>query len=52
MSAAWFHAIVMYCASEGQSALAAQTLQEMGHTNVAHLDGGINAWKAAGQPTV
>jgi len=42
---------VVYCASSGRSALAADALQQLGHTNVAHLDGGFNAWKAAGKPT-
>lgn len=43
--------IILHCASGGRSALAAATLQEMGYTNVAHLDGGIGAWKEAGLPT-
>ena len=42
--------IILHCASGGRSALAADTLQQLGFTNVAHLDGGINAWKAAGKP--
>ncbi len=42
--------IILHCASGGRSALAADTLQQMGYQNVAHLDGGLNAWKAAGQP--
>ena len=42
--------VILHCASGGRSALAAQTLSEMGYANVAHLDGGMNAWKAAGQP--
>ena len=42
--------IILQCASGGRSALAAQTLQQMGFTNVAHLDGGIKAWKEAGLP--
>lgn len=42
--------IIVHCASGGRSALGADLLQEMGYTNVAHLDGGMNAWKAAGQP--
>jgi rhodanese-related sulfurtransferase len=42
--------IILYCASSGRSALAARTLQDMGYTNVAHLDGGMNAWKAANLP--
>ena len=36
--------IVLYCASGGRSALAADALQRMGYTNVAHLDGGLKAW--------
>ena len=41
---------ILYCASGGRSALAADTLQRMGYGNVAHLDGGIKAWKEAGKP--
>jgi rhodanese-related sulfurtransferase len=40
---------ILYCGGGGQSALAANTLQEMGY-NVAHLDGGITAWKEEGCP--
>ena len=40
--------IVLYCASGGRSALAAQCLQEMGFNNIAHIGGGIKAWKEAG----
>lgn len=43
--------IILHCASGGRSALAAKTLQEMGYTNVAHLDGGIKAWQESGRPT-
>lgn len=43
--------VILHCASGGRSALAARTLQEMGYERVAHLDGGINAWKEAGKPT-
>jgi len=43
--------IILHCASGGRSALAVQTLKQMGYTNVAHLDGGINAWKNAGFQT-
>ncbi len=42
--------IVLHCASGGRSALAADTLREMGYTKVAHLDGGFKAWAAAGKP--
>jgi len=41
---------ILYCASGGRSALAADTLQRMGYGNVAHLDGGIKAWKEGGNP--
>ena len=40
--------IILHCASGGRSALAAQTLKQMGYKDVAHLDGGIKAWKEAG----
>lgn len=43
--------VILHCASGGRSALAAATLKDLGYTNVAHLDGGINAWKEAGKPT-
>jgi rhodanese-related sulfurtransferase len=42
--------VILHCASGGRSALAADTLQQMGYSNVAHLDGGFNAWKAANRP--
>lgn len=42
--------IILHCASGGRSALAAQTLRQMGYDNIAHLDGGITAWKEAGLP--
>ena len=35
----------------GRSALAAQTLHELGYARIAHLDGGIKAWVASGRPT-
>ncbi|TDD81678.1 rhodanese-like domain-containing protein [Actinomadura rubrisoli] len=41
---------VLYCASGGRSALAALALQELGYTDVAHLDGGLAAWKQQGRP--
>ncbi len=44
--------IILYCASSGRSALAVKTLKEMGYTNVAHIDGGLKAWKDAGFPLV
>ena len=42
--------IVLHCASGGRSALAATTLKQMGYENIAHLDGGLKAWKDAGMP--
>jgi rhodanese-related sulfurtransferase len=42
--------VILHCASGGRSALAAAMLQELGYTDVAHLDGGINAWKEQGKP--
>lgn len=44
--------VILQCASGGRSALAAAMLQEMGYTNVAHLDGGMNAWKEQGRPVI
>jgi rhodanese-related sulfurtransferase len=40
--------IILYCASGGRSALAVAMLQELGYTRVAHLDGGLKAWREAG----
>ena len=42
--------VVLHCASGGRAALAADALKQLGYTDVAHLDGGLNAWKAAGRP--
>jgi len=42
--------LILVCASGGRSALAAETLQQMGYRRVAHLDGGLNAWVAQGLP--
>ena len=41
---------VFYCASGWRSALAAETLQDMGLEPVAHIEGGFTAWKEAGGP--
>src|ERR1700716_1784561 len=40
--------IVAYCAGGNRSAFAAETLQQMGYTNVTSLKGGFGAWKDAG----
>ena len=42
---------VLYCAAGWRSALAAKTLQDMGMGNVAHIEGGYEAWVKAGGPT-
>ena len=41
---------VVFCAGGWRSALAAQTMQDMGLTAVGHVGGGFTAWKAAGAP--
>ncbi len=42
--------VILHCASGGRSALAAGTLRALGYARVAHLDGGITAWKEASRP--
>ena len=42
---------ILYCAVGGRSALAAASLRGLGYTDVAHLDGGLEAWLDAGRPT-
>jgi len=42
--------VILHCASGGRSALGAATLRAMGYSDVAHLDGGMTAWKEAGNP--
>jgi rhodanese-related sulfurtransferase len=42
--------VILYCAAGSRSALAARSLQDLGYSNVAHLDGGFRAWVEAGQP--
>lgn len=42
--------LVLFCAAGWRSALATQTLQDMGVEKVAHVAGGFTAWKAAGAP--
>ena len=42
--------VILHCAAGGRSALAADTLKQLGFTNVAHLDGGMTAWTEAGKP--
>jgi sulfur-carrier protein adenylyltransferase/sulfurtransferase len=42
--------IVVYCAGGVRSAFAAQTMQELGYTDVVSLVGGFNRWKDEGRP--
>ena len=44
--------IVVYCRSGNESAIGAQTLVDLGYTNIDNLDGGMNAWTASGRSLV
>lgn len=44
--------LVFFCAAGWRSALATKTAKDMGHENVAHIDGGFGAWRDAGAPIV
>ena len=41
---------IFFCAGAWRSALATKTAQDMGLMPVAHLEGGLSAWKKAGGP--
>jgi rhodanese-related sulfurtransferase len=43
--------VVLYCHSGARSALATDTLQKMGYTNVFSLAGGFTSYQAAGLPS-
>jgi rhodanese-related sulfurtransferase len=43
--------IICHCGGGGRGALAAESLQKMGYTNVRNMSGGFKAWKSAGLPT-
>ena len=43
--------IVLYCGGGFRSALAAESIQKMGYTNVRSLAGGWSAWLERGGPT-
>ena len=40
---------ILYCAGGGRSALAADTMREMGYENVAHMEAGFTGWADAGK---
>lgn len=42
--------VVIYCASGNRSALAADTLQQMGYGKVASMSGGFRDWVGTGGP--
>jgi molybdopterin/thiamine biosynthesis adenylyltransferase/rhodanese-related sulfurtransferase len=42
--------VILYCAGGTRSALAADTLQDLGYDDVESMDGGFGAWKEAGHP--
>ncbi len=42
--------VILYCGGGFRSALAADSLQKMGYTNVSSMAGGWRAWQAAGAP--
>lgn len=42
--------VVVYCSTGSRSALAVRSLHELGYRDVAHLDGGLDAWMAEGRP--
>jgi phage shock protein E len=44
--------IVVYCRSGNESAIASQTLLDMGYTNLWNLDGGMVAWQNSGRTIV
>lgn len=52
LSKARARTIVTYCQSGGRSALAADTLMQMGFDKAHSLSGGIEMWQAEGMPVV
>jgi phage shock protein E len=44
--------LVVYCRSGHESAIAAQTLIDLGYTNIDNLDGGMSAWTESGRSLV
>ncbi|MNW06539.1 putative adenylyltransferase/sulfurtransferase MoeZ [compost metagenome] len=44
--------IVLYCKTSGRAALAACALHDMGYLQVQSIEGGFDAWNAAGKTMV
>ncbi len=44
--------LVLYCAAGARSALAAETLQDMGYRDVVSMAGGFGRWKSEGRPWI
>jgi molybdopterin/thiamine biosynthesis adenylyltransferase/rhodanese-related sulfurtransferase len=44
--------VVVYCAGGTRSAFAAETLQELGYSDVASIKGGFGRWKDEGRPWI
>ncbi len=45
------HEIILTCQTGENAARGAKLLKEMGFTNASYMEGGMEAWKAAGLPT-
>jgi rhodanese-related sulfurtransferase len=44
--------VLLYCRSGRMSEIAGNALHAAGYTKLAHLEGGMNGWKAAGHPLI
>ena len=44
--------ILVYCRTGRMSTSAAKQLQDLGYTNIYHLNGGMKEWDAAGLPVI
>jgi len=44
--------IILHCTSGARSALAVMSLKQLGFQNVAHMEGGLQAWREAGFPVL
>jgi phage shock protein E len=44
--------ILLYCRSGNRSQAAAQTLLDLGYTDIRELESGINGWKDSGRPVL